>query len=475
MAEEKVGINKTKRKRENTVQSDNSDDNINNDLGRQNNCCNTDDDDEKKRRAKQQDSSSQIDESTTIDDLSAMDASTYLAWVNRQAESLPNVFVAAEEDDVNQSSRSLTTSVTNDAPTTEKKEKEAPINGSMATLQVLLSKRMGIYPPPSVRHLPSHFTSDVVLLEDCNELAAKSELAAAVSINKDDNNKQLPPINNSSTTKTWISTTIFNFSNLRTYLEHEHAKIKQSSSNNINLIRKIAVPKMKDRASWHIFCLGKDEAYGNVGGYYEEVDGNNGDVDKDAAAQKQQQHLPTATSSYNPNLIPSHGYKPTTSLLLQFDQVLTRKLFHHHVQYLCEWKCSLTKQRALWIYALLGNMEKPWHREECCGVRKVLRECCDRRWRLVLPPSTDIGEVTLGSTGNDKREEAAAAATVNNAKAATSCWEELALLNTLIAITGIYYEQGSHASGDGYDSLFNVRDTATTASTTALAAAVSEK
>lgn len=103
-------------------------------------------------------------------------------------------------------------------------------------------------------------------------------------------------------------------------------------------------------------------------------------------------------------------------------------------------------------------MEKPWHREECCGVRKVLRECCDRRWRLVLPCVT----------GNDKREEAAAAATVNNAKAATSCWEELALLNTLIAITGIYYEQGSHASGDGYDSLFSVRDTAATASTTAV-------
>ena len=460
MDEEKVGINKTKRKRENTVQSESDDDNNNNDLGRQNNCNTDDDDEEKRRNTLQQDSSRQIDESTTIDDLSAMDASTYLAWVNRQAESLPNVFVAAKESGVNQSSRSLTASKDVDIQTTEKKEKEAPINGSMATLHVLLSKRMEIYPPPSVRHLPPNdfSNSDLVLLEDCNELAAKSELAAAVSINKDDN-KQLPPINSSSSTKAWISTTISNFSNLRTYLEHEHAKIKQSSSNNINLIRKIAVPKMKDRASWHIFCLGKDEAYGNVGGYYEEEDDdNNGDVNKDAAAQNQQQHPPTATSSYNPNLIPSHGYKPTTSLLLQFDQVLTRKLFHHHVQYLCEWKCSLTKQRALWIYALLANMEKPWHREECCGVRKVLRECCDRRWRLVLPCVT----------GNDKREEAAASATVNNAKAATSCWEELALLNTLIAITGIYYEQGSHASGDGYDSLFSVRDTAATASTTAV-------
>lgn len=35
-------------------------------------------------------------------------------------------------------------------------------------------------------------------------------------------------------------------------------------------------------------------------------------------------------------------------------------------------------------------------------------------------------------------------------------WEQLALLNTLIAITGIYYEQGAIAAGDGMDSLFSV-------------------
>jgi hypothetical protein len=35
-------------------------------------------------------------------------------------------------------------------------------------------------------------------------------------------------------------------------------------------------------------------------------------------------------------------------------------------------------------------------------------------------------------------------------------WEQLALLNTLIAITGIYYEQGSMAGGDGMQALFTV-------------------
>ena len=35
-----------------------------------------------------------LSETTTVDDISTMDVSTYLAWVNRQAKSLPNVFVA---------------------------------------------------------------------------------------------------------------------------------------------------------------------------------------------------------------------------------------------------------------------------------------------------------------------------------------------------------------------------------------------
>ena len=40
-----------------------------------------------------------LSESTTVDDISTMDVSTYLAWVNRQAKSLPNVFVATPQAD----------------------------------------------------------------------------------------------------------------------------------------------------------------------------------------------------------------------------------------------------------------------------------------------------------------------------------------------------------------------------------------
>ena len=91
-------------------------------------------------------------------------------------------------------------------------------------------------------------------------------------------------------------------------------------------------------------------------------------------------------------------------------------------------KMALTRDRATWLYALLARMEKPLHREECVGVRMVLRECCRRRWEL-------------------------------------GTREELALLNTLIAISGVYFEQGARSSasgpgggGDGLNSLFSCRN-----------------
>jgi hypothetical protein len=36
--------------------------------------------------------------------------------------------------------------------------------------------------------------------------------------------------------------------------------------------RKVTIPRMKDRAVWHVFCLGRDEASGNVVGYFEDTD-----------------------------------------------------------------------------------------------------------------------------------------------------------------------------------------------------------
>ena len=365
---------------------------------------------------------SKLDESATVDDLSAMDASTYLTWVRQQADCLPNVFVATADEygQATSLSNSKEAKITTSAQQVE--QEEEPIHGSMATLQVLLSKRMDILPPPSARHLPTNHNS-------------------------------------------WVATTISNFSKLRSYLEQESASKKMHD-------RKIAVPRMKDRSAWHLFCLGRDEAYGNVGGYYEDDDEfeevqeeenannaadeneNGGGHEKKTSPADNETTKPSSSSatqsSYDPSNVPPNGYPLSTSLLLQFDQVLTRRLFHHHVHYLCEYKLPLTPNRSKWIYALLARMEKPWHREECCAVRSVLRECCARRYELFLPPASPISASASGGKTDDKPHPAA-----NEVE--SEAWEQLAHLNTLIAITGIYYEQGAIAGGDGIDTLFSVQ------------------
>jgi len=443
-----------------------------------------------------------LSETTTVDDISTMDVSTYLAWVNRQAKSLPNVFVATspstQDKDTSidqthtkeQQTAPANTNAKEDSNDNKsivnggkemKEEEEEPFHGSRTTLQILLSKRMDILPPPTVRHLPPHYNVNTAV-----SLGDDDVKMSVTSTGGECNDS-----NRNGSKSSWVSNTISNFSKLRSYLETQRTK-QQSQQRGATSNRKIAVPRMKDRAAWHIFCLGKEEAYGNVGGYYEDdeeeddADAKKDDVKKieavisikedesdkvestEEGAVTQQpstsQTPPQSKLIYNPSNIPIQGYTPHTSLILQFDQVLTRTLFHHHVHYLCEWKFTLSYNRCIWIYSLLGNMEKPLHIDEVCGVRRVLRECCLRRWELKLPneeekedakQSTIDKSRTSASASEDKDVKQSAIAETK--KAAGSCCEQLALLNTLIAITGIYFEQGNAATGDCMDSLFSVK------------------
>ncbi|KAL3794484.1 hypothetical protein HJC23_013957 [Cyclotella cryptica] len=390
-----------------------------------------------------------LNEFTTIEDLASIDASTYMAWVSRQSNSLPNVFIANETESKIE-------------PRVKAMRREEPIDGSAATVQVLFSKQMGIFPPRTARHLPPMDTNIADKSND-NENKGHSSM-----------NKVL------CTCSQWISATISNFSELRSHIEQIQSQMIEQHRQHQ---RDIVVPRMKDRAAWHVFCLGKEEAYGNAGGYFEESyeeikeeyaaeidehdvneesDGEVNTSSPDVARQSQShkvnvdtdQELKTKDGIYDPQLVPPNGYPPTLSLLLQFDQVLTRFLFHHHIHFFCEWKFPLTHNRAAWIYALLARMEKPWHREECSAVRRLLRECCARRWELVLPEKRSAASASLISGLNKNIEDS------NNATAMQGgdmkVWESLALLNTLIAVTGLYYEQGSFAGGDSKYALFEV-------------------
>jgi survival of motor neuron protein-interacting protein 1 len=370
-----------------------------------------------------------INESSTIDDLATIDASTYIAWVNRQSRALPNVFVA-ELSEVHGK--------------TQIRGQEDPIDGSAATLQVLLSKQMVIRPPPTVRHLPP--------------------IDSQIQNSTSNDVKNRHSTTNACKCSNWISSTISNFSELRSQLEKAQSQMNQQQ-------RKIAVPRMKDRAAWHVFCLGKEEARGNIGGFFEDSDDEEEKEDTlendfDIEVTKQETSLEDTVnggktqqqgykSEYNPHLVPPNGYPPTLSLLLQFDQVLTRFLFHHHIHFFCEWESPLTRNRAAWIYALLARMEKPWHREECSAVRRLLRECCARRWELTLPDVDCKPEYNNDSIVALPMDVATPA---SDRDGELKTWELLAMLNTIIAVTGLYYEQGSMAGGDGIDSLFTVSD-----------------
>lgn len=371
----------------------------------------------------------------TLDDVASMDVDAYLAHVDQQRRSLPDVFVAPPV-------------VHGDKAVAMSSNADAHEGGSLSTMRVFLSEKFDILPPPSTRHLPPPSVNDV---------------------------------DSGRPGRTWVEGAISNFSNLRTYLEKESCKRQQRGR---GMERQYAVPRMRDRAGWHVYCLGREQAYGNISGYHYDDDDDNDDMEAeekvkvgnvgDGGENEGEKHC-LAKNNWG-----DAGRPPTISLLLQFDQVLVRSVFSHHVHYLLEWMMPLTSERALWLYALLAMMEKPLHREECVAVRGVLRECCRRRWQLVLPPPlsvtphadcapsttrpSSVDDVDrIGKNGDGDCDEITMGGTTTLAEGddlRRGAKEQLALLNTIIAITGVYFEQGasSTASSEGrvcsLDSLF---------------------
>jgi survival of motor neuron protein-interacting protein 1 len=98
---------------------------------------------------------------------------------------------------------------------------------------------------------------------------------------------------------------------------------------------------------------------------------------------------------------------PGGQLVCQIDQVLIRRVLSHLSYYICEGWSPLTPQWSSWIYALLARLEKPIHRDDAATLFGLLKVLTLARSKLKA----------------DDR---------NN----------LARLNTLIVLIGIYFEQG---------------------------------
>ena len=82
------------------------------------------------------------------------------------------------------------------------------------------------------------------------------------------------------------------------------------------------------------------------------------------------------------------------------------------------------------MYALLARLEKPLHRDEASLLRGLLRELCYLRSKVDVSVDFSCGDG--GGGAGDLRNPATFASP-----------KELTILNVLIVIVGIYFEQSS--------------------------------
>lgn len=285
------------------------------------------------------------DKEETFDDIQTMDASEYLSRVVNQAKKLPEIFVSQ--------SSSNPADHDNKHAIPKRYRDHVPIDGSAASLSYLVSGRASLTRPPSQEYLP-----------------------------------KLP--------NEWVKATLDNFEKLRDYMEE-----CRSEGIGGKLTDRISLPPMKDRSGWHMFCMGGDEANGNVNSYFGEeyIGADNNDKDTEPVLPQWQRD------------IPADGHAPSVRLLAQMDQVLVRRVLSHLCHYTNQgWK--LTPQRSAWLYALLARLEKPVHRDDASTLFALLK---------VLTRCRSKVDVQSGHRSN-----------------------ELAYLNVLIVLIGIYFEQGAN-------------------------------
>ena len=245
-------------------------------------------------------------------DVQLMDASEYLAMVVAQSKQLPDIFLSPPKDD-------------HDCPAvTSRNRKDAPIDGSAASMLYLVSQRTNVRGPPSADHVP-----------------------------------KIP--------EKWVDQTLSNFSRLREHLYRLH----EQGVGGKNTARQ-QLPTMNDRSGWHIFCLGVDEARGNEESYFDDDEKNEetaGIIDGVEGAD-----VPAWRVG-----LPNTGYTPTISLLLQMDQVLIRRALGHLIHYVRQGWAASNSQRAHWMYALLARLECPIHRDDAAVLFGLLKSLTETR------------------------------------------------------------------------------------------------
>ena len=321
----------------------------------------------------------------SFDDVT-MDASEYLSRVSQQAKNMPDIFTDKSANNENGNKKKLLKK--NKQQQQEQQNDHGddvlvvPIDGCAASISYMLT-RSTLTPPPTKNHLP------------CTEN------------------------NNSNDISEWTKTVISNFERLRNYLE----RCQQQGIGGKQTTR-LPLPPMKDRPSWHIFCVGIDEANGNIDAYYGDDDGeeegkgdsNNNDIQQSNNGYEEEEQKVNDTDTNGISLwrrnLPDGGHPPTVRLLLQMDQVMIRRILSHLTHFVHLGWSAGTGRRSEWIYALLARLEKPIHRDDASVLFGFLKDLTLARSKI-----TDFeGETS------------------------SAC---LAKLNVLITLVGLYFEQAN--------------------------------
>ena len=262
-----------------------------------------------------------------FDDLE--DATDYLSRVVEQARHIPAIMVRE-----NSSKREET----HPSEPEDTRCKAEIIEGSAACLEYLVSHRTQLHLAPSKAALP-----------------AAPQAWAAVALEK--------------------------FEQLQTYLSICH-------ENGVGSERKIAVPPLKDATGWHLFCVGKDDAEGNAGGYFQDDDDDDDDdYDHNDATE-------TEIPLWQQQLPPAGYHEPTVELVCQLDQVAVRRVLAHLIHFCNQGWSAVTSNRTQWLYALLARLDqRPLHRDQAAMLRKFLQTLSADRQKL--QHKTELARVNL--------------------------------------------------------------------------------
>ena len=314
----------------------------------------------------------------SFQDVHTLDAQTYLSRVVAQASQLPEYFTASNAVTMtvnaatgasNQSAMqrrghsSPATKTT--TTTTTRTDATVAASSSAASLAYLLSPQASLTPPPSTVVLPA-------------------------------------------SPRAWVDACCADFTQLRAYVQTLEAHVGRKERR-----FPYKLPPLKDRAAWHEFCVGVDEAQGNVGSYFGDDDDDDDDDHDNDDEQEGEQNTDDNKQDEEEEWrrhLPATGYKPETSLLLQMDQVMVNRIISH-LAYYSQQGWHMTTNRATWCYALLARLETPIHREQAVVLYDWLKALTAQRAAQSRSPRPN-------SDGT------------------------VASLNLIITIVAIYFEQG---------------------------------